>query len=137
MKTPRKLILEEIEEIARLNGVPMRDLMGRCKTKDAVRARRAAMWLVWFKYGKSLGEVAKVFGKSEHTTTLHAIGVHLLKCGFHDHPMAISAKRRQQRVRDYHKTRTKLPWKLTNGARTDRNRRRRERHVPKAQRAAA
>lgn len=137
MKTPRQLILEEVAEIARLNGVAMYDLMGSCKVRAAVRARRAAMWFVWFKYGWSFAKVAKLFGRKEHSATFHAIGTHLLECGFIDHPMAIAAKRRRDKVREYQRGRPKRPWQLTKGARMARNYRRRMAHVPKAERAAA
>ena len=126
MKTPRQLILEEISEIARVNGVLMSDMVGWSKVRAVVRARRAAMWFIWFKYGKTFSEVARVFGRTEHTATMHAIGVHLLNCGFTSNPMAISAKRRLAHVLLYQRSHDRPDWKRSKKARDDANRRRRE-----------
>lgn len=101
MKTPRQRILEEVAEIARLNGVAMYDLMGRCRTKDVVRARKAAMWFVWFKYEKSFAEVAAIFGRTEHTAVRFAIGAHLLDCGIRHVSPAPSALRMRNKARSW------------------------------------
>ncbi|WP_420408662.1 helix-turn-helix domain-containing protein [Hoeflea sp.] len=103
MKTPRQKILDEVAEIARLNGVPMRDLMGRCRTKDVVRARKAAMWFVWFKYNKSFNAVAAIFGRKEHSAVAFAIGAHLLDCGITDMPVARMALRIRNKARAWQK----------------------------------
>lgn len=77
---PRDHIMRDIYMVARAHDLSIRDLVGRSHMRHIVRARHAAMWLVWWKYGWSLAKVGRLFGGRDHSTVWLGIGAHLIRC---------------------------------------------------------
>jgi len=66
-----------IEEIQKLTAehfrLTVRDLCSKTRTKPIVTARQIAMWLMKKHLDKSLVDIARAFGKRDHTTVMNAL----------------------------------------------------------------
>jgi chromosomal replication initiator protein len=66
-----------IEEIQKLTAdhfrISIRDLCSKSRTKPIVTARQIAMWLMKKHLDKSLVDIARAFGKKDHTTVMNAL----------------------------------------------------------------
>lgn len=66
-----------IEEIQKLTAdhfrLTLRDLCSKSRTKPIVTARQIAMWLMKKHLDKSLVDIARAFGKRDHTTVMNAL----------------------------------------------------------------
>lgn len=92
MNTPKQRILADIEAVARIYGVTLKDVLGISRTRNIVRARQAAIWMVWFSREYSLPAIGRVFGK-DHTSVLFSRGQHMIRMGL-DNEWTDIAKRR-------------------------------------------
>lgn len=67
------LIARVIETLAQHDGVSAETMLSPLRTRDAVTARRKALYLAYRMSGKSLPEIGRRFGGRDHTTVLHAV----------------------------------------------------------------
>jgi len=61
-----------IRTVAEDYGVPIRDLMGKRRTKSIVYPRQVCMYLARRLTSHSLEEIGGYFGGRDHTTVMHA-----------------------------------------------------------------
>lgn len=92
MNLPKQRVLADVEAVARIYGVTLEDVLGKARTRNIVRARQAAIWMVWFSRGYTLPAIGRVFGK-DHTSALFSIGQHMIRMGL-DNERTDIAKRR-------------------------------------------
>ena len=65
---------EEIQrQTAKAFHISREDLLGRSRTKNIVRARQTAMFLVKNSLKKSLSDVGRLFGGRDHTTVINSL----------------------------------------------------------------
>jgi chromosomal replication initiator protein len=62
-----------IEVVAQHEGVSAETMLSPLRTREAVAARRKALYLAYRMSGKSLPEIGRRFGGRDHTTVLHAV----------------------------------------------------------------
>ncbi|HET7094806.1 MAG TPA: chromosomal replication initiator protein DnaA, partial [Thermomicrobiales bacterium] len=62
-----------LDAVVRHYKAPLRDLLGRSRTKDIVLPRQVAMYLLREETGASLIEIGHELGGRDHTTVLHGI----------------------------------------------------------------
>ncbi|HEU5433980.1 MAG TPA: chromosomal replication initiator protein DnaA [Thermomicrobiales bacterium] len=62
-----------LDAVVRHYKAPLRDLLGRARTKDIVLPRQVAMYLLREETGASLVEIGLELGGRDHTTVLHGI----------------------------------------------------------------
>jgi chromosomal replication initiator protein len=62
-----------LDAVVRHYKVPLRDLLGRVRTKEVVLPRQVAMYLLREETGASLLEIGQELGGRDHTTVLHGI----------------------------------------------------------------
>jgi chromosomal replication initiator protein len=76
-ETPQSPISPEVirAAVCEARGLPARALMSRRRTRDVTVARQLAMYLSRKYSGLSLSEIARRFGRRDHSTVLHAYGV--------------------------------------------------------------
>jgi len=67
------MIARIIETVAEHEGVPAEAMLSPLRTREAVTARRKALYLAFRMSGKSLPEIGRRFGGRDHTTVLHAV----------------------------------------------------------------
>jgi hypothetical protein len=67
------LIARVIETVANYEGVSAETMLSPLRTREAVAARRKALYLAYRMSGKSLPEIGRRFGGRDHTTVLHAV----------------------------------------------------------------
>lgn len=67
------LIARVIETVAHHEGVSAETMLSPLRTREAVTARRKALYLAYRMSGKSLPEIGRRFGGRDHTTVLHAV----------------------------------------------------------------
>lgn len=67
------LIARVIETVAQHEGVSAETMLSPLRTREAVSARRKAIYLAYRMSGKSLPEIGRRFGGRDHTTVLHAV----------------------------------------------------------------
>jgi len=67
------LIARVIEAVAQHEGVSAETMLSPLRTREAVAARRKALYLAYKMSGKSLPEIGRRFGGRDHTTVLHAV----------------------------------------------------------------
>lgn len=67
------LIARVIETVAQHDGVSAETMLSPLRTREAVTARRKALYLAYRMSGKSLPEIGRRFGGRDHTTVLHAV----------------------------------------------------------------
>lgn len=53
-------------------GLPVSEILGRCRTLQIAEARQMAMMLVWQLFGMKYVEIGKLFGRN-HATVIYAI----------------------------------------------------------------
>ena len=70
---PPDLIARVIETVAHHEGVSVETMLSPLRTREAVAARRKALYLAYRMSGKSLPEIGRRFGGRDHTTVLHAV----------------------------------------------------------------
>ena len=98
MKTPRQRILEEIDQMLTMNyRVELISVMRRDRRRHVVKARNAAFWYVWFKYGHTLNQIGSIFQRT-HATVLRGIGAHMSRCNL-SHPWAQLNERWKETLR--------------------------------------
>ena len=76
MRTPRQAIREDINRVARTYGVTYDDIIQKNRTAPVVKARNAAYWRIWKKYGYSLLQLGRIFNRN-HVAVLRGIGAHM------------------------------------------------------------
>lgn len=73
-KIERKLRPQEvISLIAKQFEFKNKDILGSSRKAELVRARHVAMYILRIEMGMTLQEVARLMGRSDHTTVLHAV----------------------------------------------------------------
>lgn len=92
MNMPKQRVLADVEAVARIYGVTLEDVLGKSRTRNIVRARQAAIWMVWFSRDYTLPAIGRVFGK-DHTSCLFSRGQHMIRMGL-DNEWTDIAKRR-------------------------------------------
>lgn len=78
--SPRQKALADIAVVGSVYGVGLKDILSDYRGRQVCKARHAAMWLIWWKYGWSLPKVGRLFGR-DHTTVMSGIGSHMLRAG--------------------------------------------------------
>ena len=72
--TPKKPRPEEIQkQTAAAFHISREDLLGRSRTKNIVRARQTAMFLIKNSLKNSLSDVGRLFGGRDHTTVINSL----------------------------------------------------------------
>lgn len=99
--TPRAKYTAEIAEVAKWYGVPVWAVISPEKTRTVVKARRAAAWMLRFKYGFSHERIGRIMGGKDHSTIIFAIGMHMIAAGldgperrYAERKAGLAAKRR-------------------------------------------
>jgi chromosomal replication initiator protein len=70
----RRVTIEEIKlAVARFFRLKVCDLESQSRTRDIVRPRQIGMWLAKRMTNRALPEIARRFGKKDHTTVIHAV----------------------------------------------------------------
>lgn len=92
MNMPKQRVLADIEAVALIYGVSLEDVLGKSRTRKIVRARQAAIWMVWFSRDYTLPAIGRIFGK-DHTSCLFSRGQHMIRMGL-DNEWTDIAKRR-------------------------------------------
>ena len=64
---------EIISLIAKQFEFKNKDILGSSRKAELVRARHVAMYILRSEMGMTLQEVARIMGRSDHTTVLHAV----------------------------------------------------------------
>lgn len=59
--------------VASLTGVPVDDIMGRCRRQDIADARKLVMWTLAVMFGYTRNNVAILMGRNQSTVT-YAVG---------------------------------------------------------------
>jgi len=75
-------LLELVEDVCRVRGVPLHDLCGRARSRSVAWARQEAWWRVHRHPERhySLVEIARLFGR-DHTTVRAGIDAHQRRLG--------------------------------------------------------
>ena len=63
-------------QTARRHRIPYAEIIGPVRTKNVVRARHEAFYLIRKLLGLSLPQIGRIFGDRDHTTVLHGIKKH-------------------------------------------------------------
>lgn len=71
--TAPDIITRILETVAVHEGVSVETMLSPLRTREAVTARRKAIYLAYRMSGKSLPEIGRRFGGRDHTTVLHAV----------------------------------------------------------------
>lgn len=79
--TPRAAIMTDLAMVARTHGFTVDQIVGRKQTRGLVKARYAAMWLIWWRHSLSVTRVAKIFDVDK-TSVFYGIGRHMVRSGF-------------------------------------------------------
>lgn len=70
--TPREKRMQMIQRVADRHGVSLVDVMGADRDQAVSHARFEAMYRVRARFGDSLSQIGRLFGR-HHTTVLHAL----------------------------------------------------------------
>jgi hypothetical protein len=62
-----------LRAVARQTGIDERAILSTCRTREVTRARHIAMYLAHVLWSPSYADVARAFGRDDHTTAMHAI----------------------------------------------------------------
>ncbi|CAN7495844.1 hypothetical protein LJR231_003479 [Phyllobacterium sp. LjRoot231] len=92
LNMPKQRLLADIEAVARIYNLTLEDVLGKSRTRNVVRARQAAIWMVWYSRDYTLPAIGRVFGK-DHTSCLFSRGQHMIRMGL-DNEWTDIAKRR-------------------------------------------
>ncbi len=74
VKPNRNISSEQIIKIvSNILEIPIEEIKGSSRQKDVAFARQIAMYVIRLTTNKTLQEIARIFGKKDHSTVLHAI----------------------------------------------------------------
>lgn len=68
-------VAEVVRLVSDLTGIPADKIMGPIRRKDVAHARQSAMYILRELTPMSTSEVARIFGKSDHTTVMYAVQI--------------------------------------------------------------